>query len=216
MPTNGSAAAASASNGNGSTKPTPAPATASSRSGDCSLFLGIIVAVAALVVAAAVYPLTPAPKKVGFISPKAFAGIEMRPSTDNYAGSRLVIFNGDPNSCESCRGFKKFLNAKALQSKVGEWHANDVLRIGQVRASPAARPRRAASRRLALSRNSSRVRPAQVNCVKHSALCDRFDVTAPPSILWFKGNKKKGSYDGDATVEDLTKWVLSKQDTGEL
>lgn len=186
MPTNGSAAAASASNGNGSTKPTPAPATASSRSGDCSLFLGIIVAVAALVVAAAVYPLTPAPKKVGFISPKAFAGIEMRPSTDNYAGSRLVIFNGDPNSCESCRGFKKFLNAKALQSKVGEWHANDVLRIGQV------------------------------NCVKHSALCDRFDVTAPPSILWFKGNKKKGSYDGDATVEDLTKWVLSKQDTGEL
>lgn len=44
------------------------------------------------------------------------------------------------------------------------------------------------------------------------------DASVPgvPHILWFKGNKEEGAYDGDRTLEGLTQWVLEKQDKGLL
>merc|ERR1712196_410008 len=103
---------------------------------------------------------TPEQKKVVFISDKVFDGQQIKPSTDKYAGSRLIIFTEDPKTCEPCATLKReLLDAPAFQSKHGEWHANGVLRIGKV------------------------------NCSKYAALCSRFDVK-PPHILWFKDKQK--------------------------
>ncbi len=64
---------------------------------------------------------------------------------------------------------------------------------------------------------------AQVHCDKYPLLCERFGITGStgvepglPHIIWFKGGKEEGGYDGERTVEGFVKWVLAKQDTNVL
>ena len=116
----------------------------------------------------------------------------MKPSMDLYDGSRLVILNGDVRACEPCAELKsQLLDVPSFQSQYGEWFARGVLRIGKV------------------------------NCRKYGELCGRFGVSAvdgemTPRIIWFKRNKRVGVYDGEPTADGLTRWVQSKQHSGEL
>ena len=153
---------------------------------------------AALVAGAALWP-EPAPDfKVPLLSPRAFSSHSRELTSSKYAGSCLVIFtqnrrNATAARCQHCDELHDVLDSEDFKRKAAGWKARDLLRLGKV------------------------------YCDKYEELCERFGVTGSagtefslPHIIWFKGGKEIGAFDGTATVSGFVDWVKMKQDVQQL
>ena len=151
--------------------------------------------VAALVGVAAMWPLEGAPlQKVPALSAKAFKGNELY--TGTYTGSALVAFTNNvtmDSSCWECVELDTLMKLTAFRTMMASWKDANVVRIGKV------------------------------NCNQNADVCSRFGVVGVegeepslPHILWFKGGKEVGQFDGERTLDGFQKWVEAKQSAGEL
>lgn len=187
-----------------------------------------LVIVLGLATAPLILPESPE-KAVPLLNYRAFAKskLELKSKKEGYVGHSLIIFskNLTTHSPLSSLAFYSIMSSvgmssvfptpPALASDVGCWELARTIQ------------RRDFQRKHAAWHSRGTLRMGQVRCNEHRGLCERFRVidapdgynirgAAPapglPHILWFKGGRLMGNYEGERTVHGFTQFVLGLEE----
>jgi len=155
----------------------------------------VLAILAALVGGAAFWPLPTAPQHAApTLSAKAFKGKELR----NYEGSALLLFTNNvtaDKSCAPCVELDRVTRSAAFKEQLATWwDKQGVLRIGKVYC------------------NQQRELCESLGVVSN----DAEDDPGLPHLLWYKGGKEVGPYDGERTLVGFQQWVAAKLEAGSL
>lgn len=158
----------------------------------------VLAILAALVGGAAYWPLPTAPQRAApTLSAKAFKGKELRPNSDGYEGSALLLFTNNvtlDKSCLPCVELDRVTKSSGFKEQLATWWTKGTLRIGKV------------------------------YCNQQMELCERLGVVSYdaeddpglPHLLWYKGGKEVGPYGGERTLTGFQSWVAEQQAAGSL
>jgi len=162
---------------------------------DWAMVAAVLAILAALVGGAAFWPLPTAPQHAApTLSAKAFKGKELR----NYEGSALLLFTNNvtaDKSCAPCVELDRVTRSAAFKEQLATWwDKQGVLRIGKVYC------------------NQQRELCESLGVVSN----DAEDDPGLPHLLWYKGGKEVGPYDGERTLVGFQQWVAAKLEAGSL
>lgn len=201
------AKAATTANGNGKAAATPSAAaptpSKSSEGTGLWLLIALVFVLLGLVVAQVVpadqvmsrlQALVRSPKKVSWLSPKAFTDSNML--RGNEHGSALIAFTSKDkfSPCTACTDLNKLFKSEGFKQQNAAWEG--VLKIGAVDCDK-----------------------WDDLCQKFGVTGLGEETAEPgvPHIVWFKGGKEvEGGFDGERTLEGFRAWVDDKKAAGSL
>jgi len=165
----------------------------------CAVVVLAVAVIAALLAGATLWPMGGvATANVPVLSKKAFEGTAL-----NYNGSALIAFSlntslPDGRPCKACSDLHKEINQDKFKKQLKAWETAGTLKIGKIYCNDERRGGKEVCERFGLASEADGEAPGY------------------PHLLWFKGGKQQGPYEGERSLAGLVGWVSKKSAAGSL